>query len=360
MNKPVILHLITSLSLTGGTAAKVRTLAQYSQYKHIIFYSDVKVNASYIKEWEKISNCVLIKGLTRKNYIKDAINVCDIIKQYHPNIIHVYFPPDTITASIIKKLYPNVKLVRSFEGNVQQGLLKKFIIKQALRNFDQLIYISNYVKEFYQNKIPASMLDKGCIIFNAAARQSNTQLPLQHHAESQRLVSVSGLNPSKNLFVLIDAINLLIKRGMTAHLDILGDGPLKDKLQAKINQYRINKYVTLLGFCDKVIEYLDASSIYVHPANNEGFGIAVVEAMQRRCAIIVSDAGALPEIITDSVNGIIAQPYDSNDWANKIEILLNNQKLIDRLGENAYQTVNEKFSIKRYVDEHEKMYERLI
>ena len=131
-------------------------------------------------------------------------------------------------------------------------------------------------------------------------------------------------------------------------------------MQAKIDQYNISKHVSLLGFCDKVIEYLDASSIYVHPASNEGFGIAVVEAMQRRCAIIVSDAGALPEIITDFVDGIIAQPYNCNDWANKIATLLNNQELIDRLGEKAHQTVNEKFSIKRYVKEHDNMYERLI
>lgn len=356
MNEPVILHLVASLSLMGGTAAKILSLIQNTNFQHIVYYPKAKSNDKYLKYWEKESNCILIEGLTRKNYIKDAINVRHIIKKFQPNIIHVYFPPETITASITKYLSPNIKLVRSFEGNVAQGPIKRFIIKLALNNFDNLIYISNYVRKFYKGKIPKSLQNKGKVIYNAAARETPLNHPIKHKAEAKEIVTISGLNHSKNLFTLIEAINILIKNNINVHLNILGDGPLKEALINKINEHNLSNHISLLGFSDKVIQYLDSSSIYVHPASNEGFGIAVIEAMQRYCAVIVSNAGALPEIVTNNVNGLIAEVFDSNDWAKKIEFLLNHQELIDRLGTNAYSTANQNFSTNKYVDEHQKLY----
>lgn len=360
MNSPVVLHLVSGLSLMGGTSAKVYTLVKYSQYKHIIFYPHRESNQPFLSIWESLPNCTLVEGFTRKNYIKDAINVYRLLDKLHPNIIHAYFPPETIVASIVKLFHGKIKIIRSFEGNVNHNLFKRAVIKLALSNFDKLIYISKYVEDFYRKRIPASKKGNGCIIYNAAAHQKEAKNPIKHYANTKEIVTVSGLNPFKNLFTLIEAINILTKKGILVHLNILGDGILKEKLQEKINEYHINQYVSLLGYSDKVIEYLDASSIYVHPANNEGFGIAVIEAMQRYCAIIVSNAGALPEIITNNVDGLIADVDNCMDWANKIEMLLNNQDLIDKLGRNAYLTANQRFSVNKYIEEHEKLYKQLI
>lgn len=361
MNKPTILHLLPGISLTGGTAAKVLSLIKQSQYTHIVLVPIAESGEKkYKTQWQQINNCILIEGLNRKNYIKSILKIKAIIKQYNVNIIHTYFPPETIIASLVKRCIPNIKIIRSFEGNVKQSIIKRKVISFSLKNFDCLIYISQYIKECYQNRIPKILHSKGEIIYNAAARRSSTLKPIKHNAQNRELVTVSGLNPSKNLFILIDAINILIKRKEYVHLNILGDGNLRHELQTKINTLNLQKYVTLLGYSDQVIEYLDNSSIYVHPANNEGFGIAVVEAMQRYCAVIVSDAGALPEIISNNIDGIIASSSDSLDWANKITMLLSNQNLIDKLGENAYFTANSKFSINAYIQKHERLYSKLI
>lgn len=356
MNKPIILHLISSLTLVGGTPAKIRVLIANSQYQHIVCYHKTDTNDLYIHEWEKLENCTLVEGITRKNYLKDACFVNKLLRRYHANIIHVYFPPDTVTASLVKRVNPDVKLIRSFEGNIQQGIIKRTITKICLTNFDKIIYISNYVKEFYENKIPSSLVCKSVIIFNSAARQSRLESPIYHKAAAKRIVSVSGLNPSKNLFILIEAMRVLKERDKNIHLDILGDGLLKAELQNKIDRYHLQDQVTLHGFSTDVLKYLDASSIYVHPANNEGFGMAVVEAMQRYCAVIVSDAGALPEIITDKVDGLIANANDYQEWVDKIESLLNNQNLTDKLGEAAYKKATTSMSVEAYARNHDKLY----
>lgn len=361
MNKPTILHLLPGRSLTGGTAAKVRSLIEQSQYNHIVFVPIASAREEkYTKQWQQINNCTLIEGLERKNYIRSTLKIRAIIKQYNVDIVHSYFPPETIIASLVKRNMPNIKIIRSFEGYVKQNIIKRKIISFFLKNFDRIVYISHYIKRCYQNKIPTSLHSKCEVIYNAAAHTSIILNPVKHNIKNRKLVTVSGLNQSKNLFILIDAVNILIKRKEYLHLDILGDGDLKDDLQAKIDSLNLQEYVTLLGYKDQVIEYLDNASIYVHPANNEGFGIAVIEAMQRYCAVIVSDAGALPEIITNNIDGIIASSSNSLDWANKISILLKDQNLVDKLGKNAYNTANSKFSINSYVQKHEILYSKLV
>lgn len=361
MNKPTVLHLLPGISLTGGTAAKVLSLIKQSQYTHIVFVPiRSEEEKKYTEQWKQINNCILIEGLNRKNYIKSILKIKAIIKQYNINIVHSYFPPETIIASLVKRCTSNIKIIRSFEGYAKQNTIKRKIISFSLKNFDSLIYISQYIKKCYQDSIPKTLHSKGEIIYNAAARNYPISNPIKHNAQNRELVTVSGLNPSKNLFILIDAINILTKRKEYLHLNILGDGNLRHELQTKINSLNLQKYITLLGYSDQVIEYLDNSSIYVHPANNEGFGIAVIEAMQRYCAIIVSNAGALPEIITDNIDGIIASSSNSLDWANKISMLLNNQNLIDNLGKNAYNTANSKFNINTYIQKHERLYSQLI
>lgn len=360
MKELTILHIIPSLSLVGGTIAKVYTLVSYSKFKHIIYYYHGIANKNYIEQWKQNKNCLLIEGINKKNYIRNLYNIYKIINQHNINIVHVYFPPETIIASILKRIIPNIKVIRSFEGNVKQGLMKKNIIYHSLMNFDFAIFISKYVRNYYSDKIPKRLLKKSRIIYNSASRINAVDKAIQHLAKNKKLVSVSGLNSSKNLFVLIDTLHILKKDGYELQLDILGDGPLKEDLQNKINFYNLQNNIHLRGFSNDVIQYLDNSSIFLHPADNEGFGIAVIEAMQRYCAIIVSNKGGLPEIITDNKDGLIADAYNAKEWACCIIRLINNQDLIDRLGKAAYITANNKFSIDKYVNSHENLYQNLI
>lgn len=360
MKEPIILHLIPCLSLTGGTVAKVYTLVSNSRYKHIIYYNRGITNKNYIEQWRQNKNSLLIEGYNKKNYIKNIYKIHKIISQHNVNIVHVYFPPETMIASILKMIIPNIKVIRSFEGNVKQGLIKKNIIFHSLQNFDYAIFISKYVKNYYCDKIPEKLLEKSIIIYNSASKIKTINKTIQHFAKNKKLVSVSGLNPSKNLFVIIEALYILKKKGYDLQLDILGDGSLREALQNKINSYDLQSNIHLRGFSNDVIQYLDNSSVFLHPADNEGFGIAVIEAMQRYCAVIVSNKGGLPEIITDNVDGLIADAYNAKEWACCIIRLLNNQDLIDKLGKAAYVTASNKFSINKYVTSHDNLYQKLV
>lgn len=353
-----ILHFLTSLNTTGGTSAKIKLLVENSTHKHIVYVPEIHTSQfnSQKEEWGKKCTVITYKG----NFVRNILLMKNTIKQYNINIIHVYFPPQTVIASLIKMRYPQIKLVRSFEGNVHLSTAKLIATKLSLRSFSKVIFISEYVQNHYLKLYPLLKKKEYCIIYNSAVHSQLDSTLVLHPIENKILVCISGLNESKNPMILIEAMKELKNRDKEIKLYFLGDGPLQKKIEQKIETYKLENNVILLGATQNVQEYLDKASIYVHPATNEGFGIAVVEAMERGCAIILSKAGGLTELIEDKVSGLFVEPNNVAEWIDKIELLLNNQKIVNELGKEAYNRVINKFSKRRFVSEHDHIYNTLI
>lgn len=354
-----ILHLLPSLNLMGGTAAKVKILVENSKYKHVICVPPLPRGVPI--EWQ--SNCTIEEGLIRANPIKNVAYLSKIIKKYNVNIIHTYFNIDTFSVTLLKFIHPSIKSIRSFEGVIVEriSILKKIIFNNVWKSCDEVIYISRYVQDFYSGNFPSLKDKKSVVVYNTYARreQQNNSI-LFHDVKTRILVCVSGLCYAKNLLVLIDAIKILVERGSDVRLYILGEGPYRERLELKIKEYNIQPNVILVGYTDDVITYLDKASIYVHPAHIEGFGMAVVEAMNRYCASIVSAAGALPEIITDGQEGLVVDPFSPNAWADSIDKLLSSQDLVNTMGKRAHMMVEKKFSIHNYVTGIDHIYENYL
>jgi len=91
--------------------------------------------------------------------------------------------------------------------------------------------------------------------------------------------------------------------------------------------------------------------VYAHPSNGEGFGLAVAEAMLAQRAIIVSDAGALPELINDGTTGLIFHVSDASDLAAKIKTFAQDAELRRTFGERARQVALERFDAGQFVEQ---------
>lgn len=360
-----ILHLLPSLNLMGGTAAKVKILVENSKYKHIICVPPLADVNDIPSEWQRIDSnrCVIEDGLIRSNPIKNAIYLRKIAKKHNVKIIHTYFNADTFSVAILKCIYPKFKSIRSFEGVMVERIskLKKFVFNNIWRSCDKVIYISRYVQDFYSENFSSLKDKESVVVYNTYARkgqQSNSII--FHNVKPRILVCVSGLCYAKNLLMLIDAIKILVNRGSNVRLYILGEGPYREKIELKVKEYNIQPNVILVGYTNDVIAYLDKASIYVHPAHVEGFGMAVVEAMNRYCASVVSAAGALPEIITDGQEGFVVDPFSPNAWADAIDKLLSSQDLVNTMGKKAHMVVEKKFSIHNYVTGIDRTYENYL
>jgi len=160
---------------------------------------------------------------------------------------------------------------------------------------------------------------------------------------------VGALVKRKNLPLLLDVLKRVRQRFPSALLVICGDDPpgggLSGDLKAWVQEQGLTENVMLTGFVDNArkAEILRATDVFVFPSLMEGFGMAPVEAMALGVPAVVSDRGALPEIVEDGRTGYLADPADPADFADKTIRLIEDPALRDRMGSEAARRVREKF-----------------
>lgn len=93
------------------------------------------------------------------------------------------------------------------------------------------------------------------------------------------------------------------------------------------------------------------SSIY------ESFGLIFLEAGFFRLPVVATNVEGIPEVIEDSVTGLLSNPCDPNALASNLIRLLNDKYLRSKMGEAAYERVTSHFSSQRMVDEYTKIYD---
>lgn len=352
--EPTILYLLTSLRTTGGTTAKVRSTFKHTKFR-VFFASREEVDESTIEEWEKTDNVKYIKTYPQ-NLIKTILILNKTIRKENINIVHAFFPYETYIAYILKLFNRNLKIIRSFEGVVERTKIIKTLSKITIPYFDKLIFISKYVKDYYA-KLTKNHKSK-VIIDNSAYH--NYTFNEREKGAICHLLDVAGLNLSKNIFMHAKIGSILKSRNFPFVIKIAGDGPYREKLENLIKEYDIQKEVILLGNQVNPQKYYEEADIFIHPADLEGFGIVVPEAMSSGLPVILSDKGALPELVTNLEDGIIVDAYNPEEWADAIIKLHNDRNLYKKLAVNAYKTYKKRFTPDIYARNLDDIYTELI
>ncbi len=135
----------------------------------------------------------------------------------------------------------------------------------------------------------------------------------------------------------------LRENGRDFLLDIVGDGPLRESLEAEVKSLGLEDCVTFTGSLppDKVLAYMDRADIFLFTSNYlEGWGAVVNEAMQRRCAVVASlEAGAVPFLIKDGSNGLVYKKGSYDDFESKVDFLFDNREKIGIYAYAARKTI---------------------
>lgn len=126
-----------------------------------------------------------------------------------------------------------------------------------------------------------------------------------------------------------------------AHLIIIGDGPLKEKLQTSITTLNLANRVHLLGFVpeEEKQSLLRSSDIYVSAAQHEGFGIVFLEAMDAGLSIVAANDGGQKDFLEHGTNAFLVPPYDEEKIASAVQALQKDPQLRRRMGEQNLRDV---------------------
>jgi glycosyltransferase involved in cell wall biosynthesis len=126
-----------------------------------------------------------------------------------------------------------------------------------------------------------------------------------------------------------------------------------------IRQLDMSEDVRMLGKQTDMEDIYVVSDLFLLPSEYESFGLAALEAMAGGSPVIASDAGGLPEIITQGKNGFMSKVGDLDSMSkNAISILRENETLESFRKEARLQAA--RFDISSIVPKYEELYERVI
>lgn len=145
------------------------------------------------------------------------------------------------------------------------------------------------------------------------------------------IISVGRLEHEKGYTYLLRAF-ARVRKFHQSKLVILGEGTKRENLERLAAQLGIEREVAFLGFQKNPFKYVARSSIFVLSSLYEGLGNVILESMACGTPVIASDCPTGPrEIIEDGFNGILVPPADESALTKAILLVLNDEKLAQRL-----------------------------
>lgn len=163
------------------------------------------------------------------------------------------------------------------------------------------------------------------------------------------LLFVGRFDPQKGLDLLLKAFNSCHREDL--HLTIIGDNVVGGGV--KIEKKNTDR-VTFLGWIphEKLASYYTACDVVVMPSRWEAFGLTAVEAMKYGKSIIVSNKGALPELVSDDFNGYVVSFQNENIF----DSLDLSKKRLEQLGKNANAKFLTSFTGQNMIEKTVKIY----
>jgi glycosyltransferase involved in cell wall biosynthesis len=182
----------------------------------------------------------------------------------------------------------------------------------------------------------------------------------RHTAPS--ILCIAAHNPKKGLDILLQALALVRTRGVALKLVLVGDGPLRPKLEELARQLDLDDQVQFAGFQDlpAVRRHLQQCGLFVLPSRAEPFGIVILEAMIHGKPIITTRVGGIPEIVTHLKDGYLIPPEDPQALAAAICEVAQDSLLRQRLGMAGTATVHERFTYQHTGSKFELLFRDLI
>lgn len=171
---------------------------------------------------------------------------------------------------------------------------------------------------------------------------------------------IGRLSPEKGLPFLIEAVDDLKREGIPLEVLIVGDGPMKDELQASIEKRGLMGTVRLVGFQSDMDTWIAEMDVFILPSLTEGTPMSLLEAMAKGKPPIATSVGGIPDVIRDGVNGLLIATKNPESIKDAIRALWKNEELRFRMGREAHATIREKYSLKSWVDRMCSEYEELM
>lgn len=294
-----------------------------------------------------------------------------IIKKFNPNIIYVHMPNPLITIYLLLLFLNKKKIILHWHSDIiDQKFIKKIynpfqniILKKANLIFVTSEEYKNYSEDLknYCHKIKVLPNVVNTEKFTLSKKNIINIEKIKKKYQNKKILFFLGRHvPYKGLEYLIEASKYIDD---SAIILIAGEGPLTPKLK---EMSRNNKNIEFLGKLtdDEVKEYLNISYLFVFPSitKNEAFGIALAEALYCGVPAVVFKikGSGVNWVNKDGYTGYMAENKNIKEYAEKVNYLIKNESVRNKMSENAKQWIRDNFMKDSMIKKLKKEIEKLL
>ncbi len=167
---------------------------------------------------------------------------------------------------------------------------------------------------------------------------------------------VGRLSSEKGPDLFLDALIPLCQQYPQLDVVMLGDGPERDSLLARINEAGMQERISLPGYQIDMRPWWRQLNTLVISSRTEGTPMILLEAMQAGVPVVAFGVGGIPDVLQDRHNGLLAPPADSAALARQIGTLLRDPTLARELTDNARRTQLDRYDLKALAERWSQLY----
>ncbi len=356
-----ILYLIDFLG-TGGVESYIYSLAKAYRKDHRIFlcYGHEKHG---LEKFQSLD--IEIIQLPMRNFydLKAAKELSQLCRDYEIDVVHTHFLRENGVATLSKLFGNQAKIINTRHMPWVNRGLTRLVNRQIVRGNDYVIAVSESVREILIRELgdlkKIKRIYTGIDLKNFKNRNYDFRKRYGIDQGEVVITSTARLSPEKGQEFILDAIPIVLSQiDKPVRFVFVGNGPDREKLEAKVREMGLEERVLFLGYQQDIASILLASDIFLLCSQSEAFGIAILEAMACQLPVIATSTGGITEIIGKDLSAGRLVDYGREDQlSNELIQLIEDKAMRRELGTCGQALVESKFNLNQTIQETLKLYE---
>ena len=273
--------------------------------------------------------------ISKLSYLKQIGRLKRFYHSFQPDIVHAHYASSYgLLGSFLKHKPYLISMwgTEIFEFP-KTSWVNRFILKRNLRKADYLFSTSHAMADeahlYTQKTIEVVPFGVDLSLFKPNSKATSDEIVIG---------IVKTLELNYGIHFLIDAFQLLVNQlpNQQLKLIIAGSGSQELNLKKQVSDLGLTPFVEFTGYIanDNIASCFNRFDIAVIASLEESFGVSAVEAAACEKPVVATCVGGLIEVVVDKVTGLLCEPANSIDLAEKLILLIENPMLRDELGKN--------------------------
>ena len=351
-----VLHLVASLDI-GGLERVVWDLARLtdrSRFEPAVMCLDHAGTTAPRFESARIPLEVLNRE--GKSLWVSVLLLARRLRGLRLDVLHTHNMKAHLLGTLAAVLARTPAVVNTKHGHVfPKTLLASLVNRLAVGHCRRIVAVSSDTasRAIEVERLPSR---KVVVIRNGVDLAAHTPPEMRAPGASTRVIHVARLSPEKDQGTLLHAARLVADQVPEFHLDVVGDGPVRGRLEAVVAELGLGAHVTLLGARDDVPDLLQRAGTFVLSSTVEGISMTLLEAMAAALPVVATNVGGNSEVVVEGETGFLVPPADPALLARALLALIRDPKRARQLGASGRRRVEESFDLRAVVRTYERLY----